>query len=974
MTPEEWRRIRPILESALELPSANRAAFLDTACEDSEQRKEVQSLIFFHEQAHADSLNSLAIPGFVMEEVRFTLPAGKRIGAYEILEEIAQGGMGAVYRAVRADGHYKQQVALKIVRADIGAGMTATRFRKERQILASLDHVNIAKILDGGTTVDGLPYLVMEFIDGLPITEYCDREKITVDERLQLFRTVCSAVHYAHQHLVIHRDIKPGNILVTPGGVPKLLDFGIAKILDPDSLRGNVTLTSGGLLIMTPEYASPEQLQGKTITTATDVYSLGLVLYELLAGRRPYRFRNCMPYEVARAVLETDPEKPSTAIRRMETIEETAETRAAQTPEVVSSLRGTSIERLERSLSGDLDNIVLKAIRKEPNLRYSSADQFSEDVRRRMENLPVLARKSTVPYRCQKYVLRHKVGIASAALAFLSLFTGLALVMREARIARANQARAEQRFNDVRKLANSLIFDIHDSVQNLPGATATRELILDQALQYLDSLSKESSGDTSLQRELASAYTRVATLQGIASESNLGQGDAALVGFGKALAIREIIAKSSPGNTKDQIELAAAHRLMARMLATAGKSGATEQNEQALAITSNLLKMDANNSDVLRERSIEFELVGDMQDDPGMAVEAYRKSIAITKELANINPQEIRLQSGLATVSTKMASDLAQLGSRDEALDINESALKTFESLAKNSSDAHSRRELAFTLAFHAQILLGNDDSRGSLEANRRALQIAEALAKADPPNVALELDVAAYSSGEGIALVQAGDYRAAEMKLGRAIQIYQKELLQNHADTEIPWLLGHNQIWMGEALLKQGKEALAVQSYRKSIASLETLKGSASNASIQGDLAAAHLQLARALVERRERLAAYSEYRAAMTIAEPLVAANPPSLAARYTVADAYFGMGQLARAGDLDFSAFGPSNPVTACDWYRKSSEMWRKIPNPGAISSSLKPCGNFAEVEKQLVKCTYSSATSEVPTRKHKLKTPG
>ncbi|HVH71412.1 MAG TPA: serine/threonine-protein kinase, partial [Candidatus Dormibacteraeota bacterium] len=477
---------------------------------------------------------------------------------------------GAVYRAIRADGQYKQQVALKIVREDLGAEVTPTRFRNERQILASLDHPNIAKILDGGSTAEGLPYFVMELIDGLPITDYCDEHKLAIDVRLKIFRTVCSAVHYAHQHLVIHRDLKPSNILVTAEGTPKLLDFGIAKILDPALVPENVTMTAAGLWMMTPEYASPEQFRGEPITTATDVYALGLVLYELLTGHRAYRFPSRMPHEIARAVLDTDPEKPSTAIRRTPPAREEKPGKVPLTPELVSGLRSDSPDKLRHRLAGDLDNIVLKAIAKEPRERYSSAEQLSEDIRRHLEHLPVLARKSTVAYRCRKYVLRHKIGVAAAALVFLSLLTGIVLTLREARIARASQLRAEQRFNDVRKLANSLMFEIHDGIRNLPGSTPVRELLVTRALQYLDSLSQEAGGDSSLQRELASAYERVGDLQWSSDFANQGDSSGALRSHHKALAIREALAAAHPKDASFQLELTDEYLRVADTMEAAG--------------------------------------------------------------------------------------------------------------------------------------------------------------------------------------------------------------------------------------------------------------------------------------------------------------------------------------------------------------------------------------------------------------------
>lgn len=310
MTPERWRQICEVFDRAVALRVEERAAHLDTVCaNDPDLRQEVESLLFSHQQAGTGFLNTPAV------DLRGPSPAptrvGRRIGAYNILEEIGRGGMGEVYRAGRADGQYKKEVAIKLVRGGYDTAAVLDRFRHERQILASLDHPNIARLLDGGTTEEGIPYLVMELIDGIPIDQYCDSQRLNVNERLRLFIQVCAAVQYAHQRLVIHRDLKPGNILVTKERVPKLLDFGIAKILDPAS-SSETTIASP----MTPEYASPEQIRNEPITTATDVYSLGVVLYQLLTGRSPYPRNTHLPHELAQAICEREPERPSTVVLR----------------------------------------------------------------------------------------------------------------------------------------------------------------------------------------------------------------------------------------------------------------------------------------------------------------------------------------------------------------------------------------------------------------------------------------------------------------------------------------------------------------------------------------------------------------------------------------------------------------------------------------------------------------------------------
>jgi eukaryotic-like serine/threonine-protein kinase len=311
MTPERWQQIREVFDRAVSLEAGDRLAYLDTACgPDSELRREVESLLCSDREAGTGFLNTPAVD-LTQAEPPAASRVGRRIGAYNILEEIGHGGMGEVYRAGRADGQYEKEVAIKLVRGGYDTAAVLERFRHERQILASLDHPNIARLLDGGTTDEGIPYLVMELIEGTPIDQYCNAQHLTVTERLQLFLQVCSAVQYAHQRLVIHRDIKPGNILVTQEGVPKLLDFGIAKILDP--LSSSETTVAGP---MTPEYASPEQIRNEPITTATDVYSLGVVLYKLVTGRSPYPATTRTPHEFARAICELEPERPSTIISK----------------------------------------------------------------------------------------------------------------------------------------------------------------------------------------------------------------------------------------------------------------------------------------------------------------------------------------------------------------------------------------------------------------------------------------------------------------------------------------------------------------------------------------------------------------------------------------------------------------------------------------------------------------------------------
>ncbi len=363
-----------------------------------------------------------------MRSLRRYSPAGRLIGPYKIIRKIGHGGMGSVFLAARADDQYRKQVAIKLVKRGMDTDFIVSRFLSERQILASLDHPNIASLFDGGATADGLPYFVMEDIEGLPINEYCDTHNLSTTERLKLFSIVCAAVHYAHRKHIIHRDIKPTNILVTADGMPKLLDFGIAKILDPDLSIQTTGRTATARRLMTPGYASPEQVRGESVTTASDIYSLGVLLYELLTGHRPYHVRNRATDEIARVICEQEPEKPSTAITRIEEVHGDDGLRPIRlTPESVSKTRDGSPEKLRRRLAGDIDNIVLMAIRKEPRRRYESVEQFSEDIRRHLEGRPVRARKDTLSYRSAKFINRNRAAVIEVALSMLVV--GLLIVL-----------------------------------------------------------------------------------------------------------------------------------------------------------------------------------------------------------------------------------------------------------------------------------------------------------------------------------------------------------------------------------------------------------------------------------------------------------------------------------------------------------------------------------------------------------------
>ena len=477
MNAERWQAIGELFEQALPLPAGQRTALLDGACGvDQELRREVVSLLASH-NAGGGFLqhrieNALAL--FHETSVAGTQPA--RVGPYRLIRELGRGGMGTVFLGERDDDEYHARVAVKLVRPGMDTEFILARFRRERQTLARLQHPHISRLLDGGTTESGLPYFVMEYIDGPWLTAFADDRRLTVDDRLRMFLDVCSAVDYAHRNFIIHRDLKPGNILVDPDGVPKLVDFGICKLLRVDANSANDTVDTP----MTPDYASPEQIRGDAVTLLSDIYSLGAVLYELLTGTLSSPVRKA----------DAGRDRTGVAVRRSH----------GRAP-----LRRT--RRSRGRLKGDLDNILMRALEAEPQRRYESAAQLAEDLRRYLNHEPVPRRSQTMRYRASKFVRRHRVHVVAAAAVFFALSAGLTISVYEARIASYRQ-------QQVRAMADKLVFDVHDAVRDLPGSTKARAVIVQTALDYLDSSVNSVQGDGRAEKELAKAYRRLGDVQG----------------------------------------------------------------------------------------------------------------------------------------------------------------------------------------------------------------------------------------------------------------------------------------------------------------------------------------------------------------------------------------------------------------------------------------------------------------------------
>ena len=774
MKPQRWQEIKAALHQALELRPELRGEFLDKiGAEDAELRAELESLLAAHEAARDEFLNT---PAAAASEFVTDPWVGRDIGAYRLIELIGAGGMGEVYRAGRADHAYEKQVAVKLIRAGHDSAHVVQRFRNERQILASFDHPNIARLLDGGTSEAGLPYFVMELVAGEPIDAYCNRKRLDVNQRVRLFLEVCAAVQYAHQRLIVHRDLKPSNILVTAEGVPKLLDFGIAKILGRADANAS-TETKSMVRLLTPDYASPEQIRGEPITTASDVYSLGLVLYALLTGLKPHDgAAGRTPLGMPRAAADWEPQRPSVAVRRAAVGDE------PDASEARSAARQNSPRSLSRRLRGDLDNIVLMALRADPRRRYESVEQFALDLRRHLSSHPVLARPDTLGYRTAKFVARYRAGIAAAGVLALGLLAGLIVTTHEARIADEQRARAERRFSDVYKLAHSLIFEINDSILNLPGSSAARHLILQTGLIYLDSLSQEAAGDVALQREIAAGYERLGDVQGRALEANEGDAAGAAHSYRSALQLRRAIISVEPRNADVRRELVVNLGKLSDLMWSSGKaaealgySAETVANSESLAAAEPASKQYQT---LLATSMLDygyklFKIKGDDQQ----ALHYVRASLATLESAWNQDRTNPRLGRTLSLAYGRAAEILADDG-RDlaEARSMDERAMSLLDALAAaapaNPDLAHLR---AFARHDDAGVLLAAGDLVQAEQHETAALEGFKALAEADPKIGEYHMDIA-------LSLVTAADIAYRRGNLALALSRLQDAMSQSAA------------------------------------------------------------------------------------------------------------------------------------------------------------------------------------------------
>jgi eukaryotic-like serine/threonine-protein kinase len=732
--PGRWKRLQELFHAASALPPEGRAAYLEGACpDDPALRQDVLALL----AEGGDAPDRLA------EEVRQAAAAlaseverPLRIGPYSVLRELGHGGMGVVYLAKRDDDAYRMRVAVKVARGPVSKSSEA-RLVSERQILATLEHPNVARLLDGGTTPGGLPYLVMEYVEGESIDAYCDRRQLPTDERLRLFCVVCDAVQHAHQSLIVHRDLKPANILVTAAGEVKLLDFGIAKLLKPELFPHAAPPTATALRPMTPDYASPEQVRGEPVTTASDVYSLGVVLYELLTGHRPFETRDRRPQEIERLITGTEPEKPSAVVTRpLERPAVDGGTATRLEPEEVSRARGTQPEKLRRRLRGDLDNIVLMAIRKTPARRYPSAFQLSEDIRRFLAGEPVLARRPTWGYRAGKFVRRHRLALAGSSLSFvLVLAFGVSRARLAAELGRERD-QARQQAEAAHRVAGFLqdIFRVADPGAARGETVTARELLDRGAVRVRQELRTEPEVQATLLDTIGNVYR------------HLGLYERAVPLLEEALATRSRVLGEAHPDTAASLEN------LGELQRERGLYPAAEALlRRAVVVRERLLGPNAPEvAQSLREFGRVLRQQGRYAESEGLC----RRALAI-REARSGDP------AAVADTLESLAEVLRDEGRDAEAEPLAERATAMIRHIG--GADALG---LAGALGLLGRIEKDRDELAGAESASREALEIRRRVLGRDHPLVGLSLtDLADV-------LLEKGDPGAAEKLYRKALSI----------------------------------------------------------------------------------------------------------------------------------------------------------------------------------------------------------
>lgn len=952
MDSTEWQEIKDIFLTANDMSEQERAAYLSGCGEHV--RTKVEKLLRADKNAENFIVEPAIIDAGFVEENELDPFIGGTIDGYKIIREIGRGGMGTVYLAQRSDESFDKTVAIKLVKRGMDTNAVLKRFLVERSILAHLEHPNIASLIDGGTTADGLPYFVMEYVDGMPITKYCNSRASSINERLELFQKVCAAISYAHANLVVHRDVKPSNILVTQDGTPKLLDFGIAKLLHPDWSLDTAEATATMFRILTPEYASPEQIRGLTVTTASDVYSLGVVLYELLTGERPYKIESRLPQEIANMILTEEPIKPSECGVRI------AERGIKNKSDVTDENQNLKTDELNnirdpksaiRDLKGDLDNIILKALRKEPERRYASVQEFSEDIRRHLVGLPVTAMADTVSYRVGKFVKRHRAGVFAGTLVLLTLIFSTAVTAWQSIVARREQAKAEQRFREVRQLANTVLFEYHDGIAKLPGSTRLREKMVNDALRYLDNLAAENIDDASLQSELATAYFKVGEVQGSPGNSSLGDYGGALESFRKSLTIRESLAASDSNNESIKLDLAQSYQLVGHTSqVTDDLPAAFENYQKAFAVFDSMPREALEAKRSYATLHTRFAKALSSSGDHAKALENCRLATALLNELISLNPENRALKRDLGISLQLLGDELERSVELEEALSVQRQAFIVLEPL-RVETDAGSKRDLSSAYGRIGDVLFKLGEYKEALAMQQKVLASSQEILRADPTDARARRDVQVdyYTIARNYS--ELGRMSEALVSLQKCIDLAAAAVAANPESSEARGDLAVAFYYFGEMHEKNNDLRSAFENYRKATEIEEAMSAAdPSNISLLDNLSEDLLKVSDMAMKLGHPADAVAGYLKALSIREKIQADAEEKGESRGVTANIYEGLGDyyLSQArieGRLE-------NLNEAKKRYEQSLEIWNSLAENGILltKDTTKP----AQMRQKITKC--------------------
>jgi serine/threonine protein kinase/tetratricopeptide (TPR) repeat protein len=727
LSPERWQEVSPYLDQVLSLPEDERAAWMESF---RAQRPGLADLLQELLQEHRAAALEQFLEGSPIRGVSDSSLTGQKIGAYTLISAIGQGGMGSVWLAERSDGRFERRVAVKFLNFSVAATGGAGRFEREGRILGQLAHPHIAELIDAGVNANGEPYLVLENVDGEHIDEYCDRRRLDVDARVNLFLDVLEAVGHAHANLIVHRDIKPSNVLVRNDGQVKLLDFGIAKLLSDDTNPAAATMpTLGGGGALTPLFAAPEQISGGAVTTATDVYALGVLLYLLLSGQHPAGSGSHSPAELVKAIVETEPLPASEVI-------------ALADGKALAEKRATTREKLRHQVCGDLDTIIARALKKAPAERYGSVSAFADDLRRHLNHEPISARPDTFAYRTRKFLRRNRVVVALVTAALAAILGGSGVAIYQATM-------AQRRFQDVRKLAHTFVFDLHDEVAKLDGSTKAREMMVDTGLQYLDNLARNAGGDLELQKEIASAYVKVGDAQGFPTKPNLGRTADAFASYRKAGDIYQRLAEKDRAYLPDLADFYLNYGALFRY--GGDPKRARELTGAAIQIFDRLRDHQQLDADLEHSYTMAWCKLGDIDEDQGSYRQAWTE-FSRCSELARAQLQRTRDQRALEAVAGSAervgtaAEELGHLGEALRAFDEEKTAVR--ELLAAEPLNPRFHRLLAVMYQFRGRVYFNDaypnyGDPTRALANLRLYLQTAQQMLDRDPNNTAAQFSVA---------------------------------------------------------------------------------------------------------------------------------------------------------------------------------------------------------------------------------------